>query len=68
MRASSDGAANGAGLKTSALTTLKMAVLPPIATASVAIATDENPGLRTSRRQPYAASCFSSDPYRASHR
>ena len=43
-----------------------MAVLPPMASASVRMATVENPGLRPSIRSPNIASCRSSLTSRAS--
>src|SRR5436190_9842579 len=54
------GSANGSGLSSAALTTLKMAVLAPMPSASVRTATAENPGDFLSPRIAYAASCFES--------
>src|SRR5215469_309645 len=46
------GSRPGSGLRRTALTTLKIAVLPPIPRASAAVASAVTPGLRASIRKP----------------
>jgi hypothetical protein len=50
MPTSRSGSAYGNGLRSTPLTTLKMALFAPIPSASVSTATMVNPGLLTSRR------------------
>jgi len=60
MSARDAGSRYGMGRSTTAFTTLKMAVLAPMPSASVRMATAAKPGERQSTRRPHRTSCASS--------